>query len=150
MSAAISSLDSILAALAQVTYGAIGDRIARIGSITLSRALVLVWGIVLAAMAVTYQTSELNLVDLAFTMTTYTYGPLFGLILLSIIGLREARSCFPAVGLSILIVVALNHPQLIGFSSAAPLLAWPWLFPIATLCTVGIALGLDQLKARSL
>ncbi len=96
----------------------------------------------------TYQTSELNLVDLAFTMTTYTYGPMFGLILLSIIGLRKAASCFPAVGFSILLVIILNHPGFIGLPYPSPLLAWPWLFPIATLCTLGIALGLDYLRDR--
>jgi len=148
LSAAISSLDSILAALAQVSSRALGDRLQKIEGVTLSRALVLFWGLVLAAMAVTYQTSELNLVDLAFTMTTYTYGPMFGLILLSIIGLRTSALCFPAVGFSILLVVGLNHPSFIGLPYAAPLLAWPWLFPIATLCTLGIALGLDHLRAR--
>ena len=59
------------------------------------------WGVALAIIAMTYETSTLNLVDLAFTMTTYTYGPMIGLILLSIIGLNHANWAIPAVIVSV-------------------------------------------------
>ena len=107
------------------------------------------WGVVLAIIAMTYETSTLNLVDLAFTMTTYTYGPMIGLILLSIIGLNHANWTIPAVIVSVGLVAALNHPNWLGLPTEGAVLAWPWLFPIAAITTVGVAIGLDRLTTRN-
>ncbi|MGI9204364.1 MAG: sodium:solute symporter family transporter, partial [Woeseiaceae bacterium] len=89
LSAAISSLDSILAALSQISLtmfykpfiepDADESRLLKV-----SRLLVIFWGIVLAVMAWQFSASKLDIVTLAFSMTTYTWGPMLGLFLLSI------------------------------------------------------------------
>ena len=149
LSAAISSLDSILAALAQVSHRAAQSVWPALKDITLSRTLVLTWGIALGVIAMTYENSSMNLVDLAFTMTTYTYGPMIGLILLSIIGLNHANRTIPAVIVSVGLVAVLNHPNWLGFTIEGAVLAWPWLSPIAAITTVGVAISLDRLTTRS-
>ena len=149
LSAAISSLDSILAALAQVSHRAAQSVWPALKDITLSRTLVLTWGIALGVIAMTYENSSMNLVDLAFTMTTYTYGPMIGLILLSIIGLNHANCTIPAVLVSVVLVAVLNHPNWLGFTIEGAVLAWPWLFPIAAITTVGVAISLDRMTTGS-
>ena len=144
VAAAISSLDSILAALAQTSVtmfyrpyvdpGATEDRL-----LVVSRVFVLAWGIVLACMAWLLSTSDADLVTLALSMTTYTYGPMLGVFLLSVVAARcRVRGIRRSVAISVLVVLLLNEPRLLnpllGTAYAEPALAWPWLFPIGTLC----------------
>ena len=87
--AAISSLDSILAALSQTTLSLfrktdveVSEETAR-NDVKLSRALVVGWGIVLSAFAVAlhHLRGDVNVVQLAFGMTSYTVGPMLGFFL---------------------------------------------------------------------
>ncbi len=148
LSAAISSLDSILAALAQITYKLLfSTRVKANSAVTVSRAIVLFWGLILCLMANGLANTRLNLIDLAFTMTTYTYGSLLGVMIMSIIGMRRGYLLVPAVVASISLVIIVNHPTLLFGSGLdpGPLLAWPWLFPLGTISCVMFAYGGDLL-----
>ncbi|MEM9209357.1 MAG: sodium/solute symporter, partial [Pseudomonadota bacterium] len=146
LSAAISSLDSILAALSQISLTMFYKPYVRPDAdeghlLRVSRLLVVLWGVVLAAMAWQFSASELDLVTLAFSMTTYTWGPMLGLFVLSILARRfRVAHVGRAVMLSIAVVLLINEPEILnpvfGTLFAEPLLAWPWLFPIGTLVCV--------------
>ena len=98
--AAISSLDSILAALSQTSLSVIygrekleaegrGEEMVR-----LSRIAVCIWGVILTAAGlglwVVYERNpDSDLIGLAFGMVAYTYGPLLGVLLAALIPLRS-------------------------------------------------------------
>jgi SSS family transporter len=146
LSAAISSLDSILAALSQISLTMfykpfIRPEASEVHLLKISRLLVIFWGAVLAVMAWQFSASKLDLVTLAFSMTTYTWGPMLGLFLLSIIARHyRVAGIGRSVILSIVVVLIINEPEILnpvlGTAYESPLLAWPWLFPIGTLCCV--------------
>ena len=86
-----------------------------------------------------------DLITLAFSMTTYTLGPMLGLFALGILSTRlNVGGLAPAVALSMLGVLIINEPELFHWmlptTANTPLLAWPWLFPIGTLLCVLLAL----------
>ena len=110
-----------------------------------SRVLVIFWGVVLAFMAWQFSASKLDLVTLAFSMTTYTWGPMLGLFILSVLARRwQVAGIGRAVIASIIVVLFINEPELVnpifGTVFETPLLAWPWLFPIGSLVCVGLSL----------
>ena len=87
--AAISSLDSILAALSQTTLSLLKQKSGEDSEkqrLFLSRMLILVWGILLSAFAVELDSlrGKVNVVVLAFGMISYTTGPMLGMFLASI------------------------------------------------------------------
>lgn len=144
LSAAISSLDSVLAALSQISLtmfyrpfvepDASESRLLKV-----SRVFVIIWGAVLAFMAWQFSASKLDLVTLAFSMTTYTWGPMLGVLLLSMIVPRyRVAAIGRSVVFSIVVIFLINKPEvlnpLLGSDYDGPLLAWPWLFPTGTLC----------------
>ena len=142
LSAAISSLDSILAALSQISLTMFYKPFVRPNAdeshlLKISRLFVIFWGVVLAVMAWQFSATELDLVTLAFSMTTYTWGPMLGLFLLSMVAKKHrVAGVGRAVILSIIVVLFINEPELLnpvlGTVYASPLLAWPWLFPLGT------------------
>ena len=150
LSAAISSLDSILAALSQISLTMFYQPFLKPAAdedhlLKVSRILVIFWGVVLAFMAWQFSASQLDLVTLAFSMTTYTWGPMLGLFILSTLANRwEVAGIGRSIIASIAIVLLINEPELMnplfGTAFEAPLLAWPWLFPIGTLVCVGLSL----------
>ena len=87
--AAISSLDSILAALSQTTLALfvkpeeVKTDEAHRRLVRISRFLVVGWGIGLSAFAILLNSMQgkINMVDLAFGMAAYTVGPMLGLFL---------------------------------------------------------------------
>ena len=120
LSAAISSLDSILAALSQISLtmfykpfvepDASEPRLLRI-----SRLLVVFWGVVLAVMAWLFSASQLDIVTLAFSMTTYTWGPMLGLFLLSMFAQKyRVAAVGRSVVFSILVVLLINEPEILN------------------------------------
>ena len=149
LSAAISSLDSILAALSQISLTMFYKPFINPGAgetqlLKISRLLVIFWGAILALMAWQFSASKLDIVTLAFSMTTYTWGPMLGLFLLSMIVPRyRVAGIGGSVIFSIIVVLIINEPEILnpifGKSYGSPLLAWPWLFPIGTLCCFGAA-----------
>ena len=168
--AAISSLDSILAALSQTTLSLFAKtdheyteeehkRLVR-----LSRILVLVWGVFLTgftfALLAVKEKTEVNILPLAFGMTTYTVGPLLGTFFVALWGRGKGSVLglvFGAV-ISFLLVIFVrtdvwvlfmtdglaealaNLPtyQLVEGESKTikPVLASAWMWPITTMITV--------------
>ena len=152
--AAISSLDSVLAALSQTSLSAIFGR-KRLESeadsakmVFRSRMAVVIWAVILSGVAILlaggYAGSDnKNLIDLAFGMVAYTYGPLLGVLLAAILpGRRSIPGLFAGVAVSVLVVVWVR-PELsqaltaLGLSDMArnvdasrPALAFPWFYPI--------------------
>ncbi len=136
--AAISSLDSILAALSQTTLSLLKQRSGEDSEkqrLFLSRMLILVWGILLSAFAVELDSlrGKVNVVVLAFGMISYTTGPMLGMFLASIFT-PQARVRGLAFGfiLSFLLVASLRpdfyqillNYKLISFETA---LSWSFL-----------------------
>ena len=111
--AAISSLDSILAALSQTTISLIKKKEAlqnpdnRAQLLKLSRILVIAWGIGLSLFAIGLNSLQgnVNMVDLAFGMISYTTGPLLGMFLAALHGKSTARGLTLGFVLSFLLVL---------------------------------------------
>ena len=143
LSAAISSLDSILAALSQISLTMFYRPFVNPGKeeshyLVVSRVFVIAWGLGLAGIAWQFTKSGGDIITLAFSMTTYTLGPMLGLFLASLISHHIAvKGLAGAVTISMSLILLLNQPQLLNpiFTTdfSAPLLAWPWLFPIGAL-----------------
>ncbi len=152
--AAISSLDSVLAALSQTSLSAIygREKLEKEGNgqsmVLRSRIAVVIWAVILSGFAILLsggyaQSDNKNLIDLAFGMVAYTYGPLLGILLAAIVpGHRNIRGLFFGVAVSIL-VVAWIRPELaqlltaIGATGLAetitasrPQIAFPWFYPV--------------------
>ena len=150
LSAAISSLDSILAALSQISLTMFYKPFVRPDAsethlLKVSRMFVIFWGAVLAVMAWQFSASKLDIVTLAFSMTTYTWGPMLGLFLLSMLSVKyRVGGVGWSVVASILLVLFINEPEILnplfGTVFESPLLAWPWLFPIGSLICVTLSL----------
>ncbi|MEE3236785.1 MAG: hypothetical protein VX236_05680, partial [Pseudomonadota bacterium] len=142
--------DSILAALSQISLTMfyrpfIRPQADETHLLRVSRLFVIFWGAVLAVMAWQFSASKLDIVTLAFSMTTYTWGPMLGLFILSILSTRyRVAGAGNAVMASIVVVFFINEPEilnpLLGTLFAGPLLAWPWLFPIGALLCVTLSL----------
>lgn len=146
--AAISTLDSTLAALAQTSVSTIvGGWRERTGrgplsdaaSLRCSRALVVFWGVVLSAAAtgLTGVRGHANVIDMALAVPSFTYGALLGMLLLALgRGRRSDAGLVVGVPASVGVVIALHW--LTSASGAAPpmlRLAYPWFYPIGTAVT---------------
>ena len=152
--AAISSLDSILAALSQTSLSIIfgREKLEEEGKgvemVRISRIAVCIWGIILTlaglVLWVVYEKNpDSDLIGLAFGMVAYTYGPLLGVLLAAIIPFRShIIGLLVGTTLSVLLV-AWFRPELPlifdtlgmkGFAenivSSRPKLASEWFFPI--------------------
>jgi SSS family solute:Na+ symporter len=111
--AAISSLDSILAALSQTTLSlikskeALHDEANRASLLRLSRILVVMWGIGLSAFAIFLDSlrGNVNMVVLAFGMISYTTGPLLGMFLAALHGKSSPKGLVLGFILSFLLVL---------------------------------------------
>jgi len=118
--AAISTLDSLLAALSQSTISLVykpylkpeaSDR----HYVRASRVIVVIWGVLLTAFAISCDTiaqSYADLIQFALAMAAYTYGALLGVFLLAFLpAKRDDLGLMWGVPLSMLIVFALNWHQ---------------------------------------
>lgn len=154
--AAISSLDSALAALSQTSMalwhgkdgleGADQRRLLR-----QSRGAVMAWGVVLIVVAIGLQAvrGQINLLSLAFGMVAYTYGPLLGAFLLALSPLRrDIRGLVLGAVLSILLVLWVRpdlYNILVAFGAITseqaaawrPRVNFAWLYPATCLLTLG-------------
>ncbi|MGK0189494.1 MAG: SSS family solute:Na+ symporter [Verrucomicrobiales bacterium] len=97
--AAISSLDSILAALSQTTLSLFVDpqnvdEEKHRKLLVYSRVLVVVWGLALSAFAIVLNglREDVNMVSLAFGMVAYTTGPMLGLFCAALFSERRKSS----------------------------------------------------------
>ena len=117
---AISTLDSLLAALSQSTISIlyrpfIKPQASDKHYVRASRIIVFIWGILLTAFAIycdTLARSYADLIQFALAMAAYTYGALLGAFLLAFLPTRrDDLGLLWAVPLSMLIVFALNFHQ---------------------------------------
>lgn len=115
--ACISSLDSILAALSQTTLSVIyhpekrsDEELAQMHLVRKSRQLVIFWGLTLTGFTLLLNLARegIPILPLAFGMTTYTMGPLLGLLLCSLAGRGSMRGLAVGSAISILFVMFLR------------------------------------------
>ncbi len=110
LAAAVSSLDSILAALAQTTSALLRSRTRSGNGVRLPRLLVLGWGLVLGLTSLAMDTVAARydaLLDLALAMAGYTGGALLAAVALSLAPLgRDGRGFLWSGPLSALAVFA--------------------------------------------
>ncbi len=166
--AAISSLDSILAALSQTSLSVIygQERMEEEGQgarmVRISRIAVLIWGVVLTLAALLLwiiyrRNDDSDLIGLAFGMVAYTYGPLLGVLLAALIPWRTSGTGLMVGTFLSILLVAYFRPELMsilemigqeGLAQALidsrPPLASEWFFPFNALLTLasGIVGGL--------
>jgi SSS family solute:Na+ symporter len=143
--AAISSLDSILAALSQTTLSLLyhpekrtDKELEALNLVTKSRWLVVFWGIVLSlfTLLLVKASQGIAVLPLAFGMTTYAMGPLLGLFFCSLIGKGSVRGLITGVVLSFLLVLFLRVDVWVLFIGSWPELAKTLsLLPTYTLTT---------------
>jgi SSS family transporter len=156
--AAISSLDSVLAALSQTSLSAIygrgkmEDDLHGRKMVARSRIAVVIWAALLSwfaiAMAKGHASGEnKNLITLAFGMVAYTYPPLLGVLLAAILpGRKSVAGLFVGTALSILLVLWTRPElgQLLGWmkvewswlEASRPKIASEWFFPLNALLTL--------------
>jgi SSS family solute:Na+ symporter len=117
---AISTLDSLLAALSQSTISILYKPFVKPEAsdkhyVRASRVIVLVWGVLLTAFAIycdVLARSYADLIQFALAMAAYTYGALLGVFLLAFLPMRrDDFGLMWGVPLSLLIVFALNWHQ---------------------------------------
>lgn len=161
--AAISSLDSALAALSQTSlslwHGRTGlDAVEQKTLLRQSRWAVLAWGVILVGVAIGLQAirGEINLVSLAFGMVAYTYGPMLGAFLLALgPWQRDLRGIIIGSILSILLVLWVRpdlYNLLAGFGWITPAqatawrppISFAWLYPVTCLLTLGCGIFLGR------
>ena len=162
--AAISSLDSILAALSQTSLSVIygqekmeaegqGARMVKI-----SRIAVLIWGVILTLAGLLlweiYQNNqESDLIGLAFGMVAYTYGPLLGVLLAALIPWRVSGLGLVVGSCLSILLVAYFRPEVVSILDIAgledlakalvdsrPKYASEWFFPVNALVTLSFGL----------
>lgn len=169
--AAISSLDSILAALSQTTISLIhspenNPNLDQTMLVKASRRWVVFWGVALTLftllMFFVKERLEVNVLPLAFGMTTYTMGPLLGMFLCALLGRGSFRGILIGATLSFILTMfartdvwtivsfwtggvdwlaALPTYESKGSSGGiVPTMAPYWLWPIGTFLTLGCGL----------
>ncbi len=170
--AAISSLDSALTALSQTSLALLrpssqGAQEDHPRMVLLSRIAVVIWAVVLGAFAlglfVIKQIADLDLISLAFGMVAYTYGPMLGIFLLALAGLRpHIAMLWTGLLLSIaltlwvrpdayVLTAQLLDMDPISVLAHRPKITFAWLYPITCLITFGAGwLGTKVQTAKKL
>lgn len=121
--AAISSLDSILAALSQTSLSVIfgREKLESIGEskqmVKLSRVAVCVWGIILTVAALIMwmiydKNPDSDLIGLAFGMVAYTYGPILGILLAALLPYKSSITGLVIGTFLSILMVAWFRPEL--------------------------------------
>ncbi len=167
--AAISSLDSILAALSQTTLSLFyhpergGAHLNEAVMLRKSRILVVLWGIFLTGFAFVIEASRGNfdIVPLAFAMTAYTVGPILAIFLCALIGKGSFRGLLFGTIVSMVITMVVQTPvwnllqKVSGMSldwlgnlptynivdgTLQATIAFPWMWPLTTIITFSFGL----------
>ncbi|MBU6319071.1 MAG: hypothetical protein KGS00_05410 [Alphaproteobacteria bacterium] len=111
-------------------------------AVILSRALVALWGAALAGFAIMLRGTDEGLIPLAFAMTSYTYGGLLGLFLMSAFVPRTyVRHPRLGVAAAALTVVLIDNVAALGLADTGKILAFPWLFPLGLAVCLGVSLA---------
>lgn len=116
--AAISSLDSILAALSQTTISLIhhpenGEvKVSQKRLVKESRMWVIVWGVALTGFTLLMKYVQdqmgISILPLAFGMTTYTMGPLLGMFFCALLGKGSFRGILVGAVISFVITMLIR------------------------------------------
>ena len=113
--AAISSLDSILAALSQTSLSLIYNpekntkNLSQAQLMFRSRFLVIFWGLALTGFTLLLSVAKnIPILPLAFGMTTYTVGPMLGIFVCSILGKGTFRGLMIGSVISFLAVMCVQ------------------------------------------
>lgn len=160
--AAVSSLDSILAALSQTTLSAyygkkyMDEHGGDTKMVKKSRILVLGWAVILSTMSILLSLNYLadggdkDLIDLAFRMVAYVYGALLGILILAI-GPWKSQASFRGILVGVIcsvLVAAWALPDVYNLIKGLGLMEKPeevfnkpslnfaWFYPINTIVTV--------------
>lgn len=178
--AAISSLDSILAALSQTTLSLFyhpergNVRISEKQLVRRSRALVIIWGLILTAFTLVLESAQqkIEIVPLAFGLTSYTVGPLLALFLAALWGRCHIRGLILGSIISFVLVLfvrtdiwaLLIKAEWVSPNSLAklptyvlneagngiePTLAYVWMWPVTTIVTLGCGLLWGMIQPKS-
>lgn len=170
--AAISSLDSILAALSQTTLSLLyhpeskSDReLEPLGLVWKSRLLVIAWGVILTLFTFLLYIARdgIPILPLAFGMTSYTVGPLLGLFLCSLWGVGSLRGATLGTVLSLGLVLFIRTDVWVLLDKAGIDVSWlaslpsyalspegtlsptiftAWAWPATTILTLACALAI--------
>ena len=139
--AAISSLDSILAALSQTSLSIIygRNRMEREGEgaemVKKSRVAVCIWGVVLTLAGLVlwwiYSNNEdSDLIGLAFGMVAYTYGPLLGVLMAALLPWKSSTWGL-IVGTVMIVLESIGMRGIAeSLMEMRPKLASEWFFPL--------------------
>lgn len=165
--AAVSSLDSILAALSQTSLSAFYGQhyMEKNGEdksmVTKSRVLVVAWAVILSGMSILLSINyyseggDRSLIGLAFRMVSYTYGPLLAILILALFS-KKLPSSFAGIMIGTLLSVVLNAliqidlynladavgwGGLNGLKAMRPDISYAWFFPITAFITWVSAVG---------
>lgn len=167
--AAISSLDSILAALSQTSLSLLyhpeektDEELEHLGLVAKSRMLVVFWGLALTGFTFVlyYARDGIPILPLAFGMTSYTVGPLLAMLLCSLWGKGAFRGLAVGTVLSIVLVLFMRLDVWVLVAKAGFSIDWlaalptyellapgklkatiftAWAWPVTTLLTIACA-----------
>jgi len=149
--ACISSLDSILAALSQTTLSAIyhperrpAEELEGLGLMAKTRALVIGWGLALTGftLLLNFVREDIPILTLAFGMTSYTMGPLLGMMLCALAGRGSPRGLLAGSLLSILLVMLVRIDVWVLWIKGG--LPWHWLASLPTLKLNAAGTGVES------
>lgn len=138
--ACISSLDSILAALSQTTLSAIyhpekrsAQELEKMNLVRKSRYLIIAWGIALVGFTqlINLVRNDIQIIPLAFGMSTYTVGPLLGLMFCALTGRASLKGLYFGAFISVLFVVFLRTDVWVLWINLG--LPYHWLAALPTL-----------------
>lgn len=143
--AAISSLDSILAALSQTTLSTLWPGLSgEAEGVRRSRQLVVGWGVVLGFAAVGIDAVKDHwgsVLDMALALAGYTQGALLAAFLLAFWPLRaRTRGFLLGAPISVLTVFTISYREW---------LPWPWFVPIGCVTTLVVAFATDRGRDQS-
>ncbi|WP_353568138.1 sodium:solute symporter family transporter [Haloferula sargassicola] len=146
--ASISSLDSILAALSQTTLSMMyhpedrtDEELEGLNLVWKSRLLVIFWGVALTGFTLLLNVAKegIPILPLAFGMTSYTVGPLLGIMACAMLGRGSIRGLALGAAVSFLLVALIRADFWVLWGKAGLPLAW--LAPLHTFDPVALAEG---------
>jgi SSS family transporter len=150
LAAAMSSLDSTMGALSSTTLvdlyrPLIGKSLSEKNSLVLSRAFVVLFGLILAAIAYALKDAQ-GFLWLTFQIASVTYGALLGVFLLGILTKRgsDRGNWIAMVTAAIICAILLS---LIKLEIIA--LGWTWLIIIGTIWTLGVGYFWKEKPSRA-
>ncbi|MEI6848001.1 MAG: sodium:solute symporter [Chlorobiaceae bacterium] len=150
LSAAMSTHSSAINALASST---VHDLFGGKTSLFFSRAISLIWAILLIIISLLFNESNESIVMLGLEIASFTYGGLLGLFLLSKIS-RDFQPLSLVLGLiaSMGIIFAFKLNQFFTIANMGTIfcfdfqkLAWTWYIPVAVIVNIGITFAIEMI-----